>query len=167
MAIEFNKTDKLVLVTSGQVSVTIQELIDEIRDYEDNPVNMEIAQIANATGKQALGGGVSVGITLELINDWRIAFSGWQGPSEQAISIVGGNLVATNSFNNIPVAPDDSPNTYMFIAQSTSASIAGVLPTEIASAVWDAPTATYTSGLTFGEKVGQKLLTFIKFMGAK
>ena len=64
-----------------------------IRDYEDNGQNMEVAQIANATGKQALGGGVLVGITLELINDWRIAFSGWTGPTTQSVSVGGGNLV--------------------------------------------------------------------------
>jgi hypothetical protein len=167
MAIEFNKHQKLIVVTSGQTTVTIQELINEIRDYEDNGENMELAQIANATGKQDLGGGTSVGITLELINNWRIAFSGWQGPDEKPVFVTGGNTVATNVFNNNPIAASGSPFTYATVQQSTSPSIAGVTAAEIASAVWDANTATHTSGTTFGEKVGQKLLTFIKFMGAK
>ena len=167
MAIQFNKSDKLIVVTSGQITVTIQELIDEVRDVEDNVVNMELDQIANATGKQDLGGGTAVGITFELINNWRIAFSGWQGPDEKPVFVTGGNLVATNDFNNNPIAASGSPNTYVTVQQSTSPSIAGVTAAEIAAAVWDANTTTYTSGTTFGEKVGQKLLTFIKFMGAK
>ena len=167
MAIEFSKPDKLIVVTSGQTTVTIQALINAVRDYEDDAANMEIAQIANAAGKQDLGGGTAVGITFELINNWRIAFSGWQGPDEEPVFVTGGNLVATNIYNNNPIAASGSPNTYVTVQQSTSPSIAGVTAAEIASAVWDANTATYTSGTTFGEKVGQKLLTFIKFMGAK
>lgn len=167
MAIAFNKSNKLIVITSGQTSETIQNLIDNIRDYEDNDVNMDLLQIANASGKQDLGGGAQVGITLELINNWRIAFSGWQGPSDQPVSIAGGNLVATNIYNNNPISPDDSPFTNVTIQQSTSPSIVGVTAEEIATAVWDANTAAHTSGTTFGEKVGDKLLTFLKFMGAK
>lgn len=167
MAIQFNKLDKLIVITSGQITITIQELIDTVRDFEDNVENMEVAQIANATGKQDLGGGTAVGITFELINDWRIAFSGWQGPTDKSVFVTGGNTVATNQFDNNPIAPDDSPFTQVTIQQSTSPSIIGVTAGEIATAVWDANTATHTSGTTFGEMVGKKLLTFIKFMGAK
>ncbi len=118
MAIEFAKATKIINVTSGQTTVFIQDLIDGIRDYEDNVENMELARIANASGKQNLGGGALVGITLELINDWRIAFSGWNGPVAQAVSVAGGNLVATNIFDNVPVSPADSPIIIMLLPKS-------------------------------------------------
>lgn len=121
MAIEFAKATKVINVTAPQTSVFIQDLIDAIRDYEDNIVNMELLQIANATGKQDLGGGVLVGITLELINDWRIAFSGWFGPSTQGVSVGGGNLVATNQFSNNPILP--TPFTQVAVQSSSSATI--------------------------------------------
>ena len=46
----------------------------------------------------------------------------------------------------------------------------GVTPTDIddiADAVWDETTADHVSAGSFGEKVGNKLLTFVKWMGLK
>jgi hypothetical protein len=168
MGIQFNKPDRLIVVTSGQISVTVQTLINEIRNYEDNPENMELDTIANATGKQDLGGGAQVGITLQLVNDWQIAFSGWAGTSpHQSVSIAGGNITAVNSFDNRPIDATSSIDTFITIQQSTSPSIIGTTSAEIASAVWNANTETYTSNTTFGEKVGNKLLTVAKFLGLK
>ena len=121
MAIEFARATKVINVTAPQTSVFLQDLINAIRDYEDNDVNMDLARIANATGKQSLGGGVLVGITMELINDWRIAFSGWTGPDTQSVSVGGGNLVATNQYNNNPILPTEY--TQVSIQSSSSATI--------------------------------------------
>lgn len=167
MAIEFNKANKLICVTSGQTTVTIQDLIDNIRDFEDSVSGIDVAQIANATGKQDLGGGSQVGITLELINDWRLCFSGWV-PSDPAITVfvTGGNLVATNSFNNNPISSSDSPDTYATIQQSTSPSIVGVTSTEIADAVWDVSTSNYQTAGTTGKQQKDNL-TVPKFLGLK
>ena len=169
MAIQFDKTNKIIEITSGQTSVEVQDLINAIRDYEDNDINMELESLANATGKQALGGGTLVGITLELINNWQVAFSGWQGPSAESVFVVGGNFIATNDFLNNPVNGDQSPFTTITIAQSSSATIvlAGVARQDIADAVWDTETSGYQTSGTFGEKVGSKLLTVAKFLGLK
>jgi hypothetical protein len=37
----------------------------------------------------------------------------------------------------------------------------------VAAAVWDAQTSDYEVAGSFGEKVGKKLLTFIKFIATK
>ncbi|MHA2264410.1 MAG: hypothetical protein ACXAEN_18610 [Candidatus Thorarchaeota archaeon] len=166
MSIEFDRTNRLVLITSGQTSVTVQNLVNSVRDYEDNPANMDLQQIVNATGKQVLGGGAQVGITAELINDWRIAFSGWQGPSEEPVFVTGGNTVATNQYGNNPVSADNSPYTSITIQQSTSPSIIGVTADEIAAAVWDATVSGFADTGTMG-KQQSSLLTVGKFLGLK
>lgn len=115
MAITFDKINKLIVITTD-TEVTIQDLIDNIRDYEDE--NLEIASIANAYGKQDLGGGAKVGITLELINNWRIKFEDRDPPDYIVCIIKGGNLVAINDYDNNPIC--SSAYTQIILAQSTS-----------------------------------------------
>jgi len=67
--ITYNKDDRLIEVDIADTEITIQELINSIRDYEDSQFAMDIPKIATATGKQSLGGGILVGITLELLDD--------------------------------------------------------------------------------------------------
>lgn len=121
MATSFNKATKIITVLSPDVTISIQDLHDDIRLYEHLNQNLEVAQIANASGKQDLGGGVKVGITLELINDWRLAFEARAGPDTILCTVTGGNLVATNVYSNNPIYP--TAFTQVTIAQSSSATI--------------------------------------------
>src|SRR3990172_4341438 len=102
-------------------SVTIQELVNAIRDYEDELSFLDYGHIANAFGKQDLGGGAQVGITMVLINDWRIQFESPGAPPTITVYVRGGNLVAINSFNNNPIKPSDYVT--VIIAQSSSPTI--------------------------------------------
>ena len=124
MNIIFDQENKLIIIKSPQTSVTVQTLINTIRDFEDNPEAMDNASLANAYGKQDLGSGMKVGITLELINNWRIKFEDRNGPDYILCSVSGGNLVAVNDYNNNPIKP--SAFTQVTIAQSTSATISEV-----------------------------------------
>ena len=135
MALVFDKNLKVITVEKPQRELTIQDLHDEIRLFEEKNQNLEVAQIVNASGKQDLGGGIQVGITLELINDWRLAF---EARTDQEVEdegfppvveggtvlcfVRGGNLVATNIYNNNPIFA--TQNTQVTIAQSSSATIA-------------------------------------------
>jgi hypothetical protein len=121
MAIEFDRVQKFIEITSPQTEVTIQDLINAVRDYEDEVDNMDLGKIADAFGKQDLGGGVLVGITMVLLNDWRIHFEDRPGPATIQVSITGGNLVATNSFDDNPIAP--STFTQVIISSSSSATL--------------------------------------------
>jgi hypothetical protein len=102
----FDEVNNIITVESPQTEVTCQELIDAIRDYEDGWDGIDIPQIANATGKQALGGGVLVGITIELLN-WRLKFADRGGPTYIICSVSGGNLVAVDADGDSmsPIAP--------------------------------------------------------------
>lgn len=121
MALIFNKTTKVITVEAPQTVLTVQDLHDDIRLFEHLNQNLEEGQIAAASGKQSLGGGVQVGITLELINNWRLSFAARPGPDTILCSVSGGNLVATNDYENNPIAP--TAYTQVNIAQSSSATV--------------------------------------------
>ncbi len=121
--ISFLKYERVILIEDpvDGTFVTCQELINAIRDYEDELSFMDYAHIANAFGKQSLGGGSQVGITLELINNWRIQFESPGSPPTITVYVRGGNLVATNNYNNNPIKPSDYVT--VIIAQSSSPTI--------------------------------------------
>lgn len=114
----FFKYERVIQVDAPQTSATIQDLLNQIRVYEENLNNLDYGHIANAYGKQALGGGTYVGITMELINDWRISFEARTGPDTILCTVSGGNLVAINQYANNPIKP--TAFTQVNIAQSTS-----------------------------------------------
>ena len=115
----FDQINRFIIVSETEIS--IQELINGIRDWEDDWGAMSIPIVANAYGKQDLGGGIKVGITLELINNWRIKFVDRSPPDYILCRVYGGNLVAINDYNNNPICP--SAYTQVVIAQSTSATM--------------------------------------------
>lgn len=122
MAVIFDKTNLLITVEAPATTIAIQDLHDEIRLFEERNQNLEVGQIMNASGKQSLGGGVNVGITLELINDWRLQFEARAGPTTIGCTVTGGNLVATNQYDNNPISA--TAYTQVTIAQASSATIA-------------------------------------------
>jgi len=126
MAIVFDENLKVITVEKPQTTLTIQTLYNEIRLFEEKMPFLFVAQLANGSGKQSLGGGITVGITLELINDWRLSFQARDGTEEGGgvilCTVSGGNLVATSiTYNNNPIKP--TLNTQVVIAQSSSATV--------------------------------------------
>jgi hypothetical protein len=98
MAYQFNFEDQIIDITSPQVEVVVQDLLNLIREAEYSDRGMAYPKIADATGKDSLGGGVSTGITATLMPDWQVRF--WAG--SYVASITGGNLVG--GLNGEPVA---------------------------------------------------------------
>lgn len=89
MAIEFDHVSNLINITSPQDTLTCQELINAIRDEESSATGIWYPQIAGASGKESLGAGVEVGMTVELVAPWQVKF--WAG--DYIAKITGGNLV--------------------------------------------------------------------------
>ena len=118
----FNKVTRIIEIAKPDTEVTIQQLINAIRNWEDELVNMETARIADASGKEDLGGGLAVGITLKLLN-WKLKFEARSGPNWVDCGVTGGNLVAVNG-NNQPMNPIE-PSAYVTvtIAKAVSAAI--------------------------------------------
>lgn len=89
MAFTFDFYNQIIDVLSPQTDITVQELVDSIRGAEYSVIGMAFPKIADATGKDSLGGGVTTGITLTLMPNWQLRF--WSGT--YVANITGGNLV--------------------------------------------------------------------------
>lgn len=70
---------RLVVVPDTDTSISAQELVDELRDWEDRPTSTDDDFIISAAGKEDLGGGQLVGITATLQNA-QIHFQGRTTP---------------------------------------------------------------------------------------
>lgn len=116
----FDKTNQIIQCESPDAEFTIQELFNAVRDYEDDFPNIEVNKIADAYGKQDLGGGVLVGITMVLY-DWKVQFEPRGGPDWELCNIRGGNLVrydtGTEQYGN-PV----NPTAYVTVTLTSSSS---------------------------------------------
>ncbi len=120
MPITFDKVNKWIVITIPDTEVTIQELINAIRDYEDELVNLDIPKIADCSGKEELGGGVYVGLTLKLI-DWKLKFEDRPGPDYVVCNVRGGNLVAYDTTLEEYVNPIQ-PASYVTVTLTSSSS---------------------------------------------
>ena len=148
----FDKVTKTITVELPDTGVTVQQVVNAIREFEDDLVNMDVGQIMAGAGKDDLGGGVYTGITLKLVNDWRLMFADRAGPTYVRCKVSGGNLIATNSYGDDPIK--QSAYTQVLIAQSTSAAlIDNSTPADIADAVWDEPVSGHGSSGTFAEEL--------------
>lgn len=65
---------RLILVDAPKTEMTMQELVDDTRSWEHIPGNLSYEKIIDASGKEPLGGGVLVGITVKL-NDAVVGFA--------------------------------------------------------------------------------------------
>lgn len=68
LVVDFNLSPRIITVESPTTDITIQTIINEIRDIEDELKNLSFPKLLSAAGKEELGGGVTVGITATLQN---------------------------------------------------------------------------------------------------
>ena len=102
--LNFDFYNSIITIPAPDVSLDMQYLIDQIRDTEDELTPGEAyPKIADASGKESLGGGIYTAITVRLLDNWRVMFEARGGPGTVQCSISGGNLVGGPGGN--PVAP--------------------------------------------------------------
>lgn len=90
MALSFNHGTKRIIVGSPQNTLDVQDLVNAIREEEESERGVSHDKICDASGKDLLDTGVSVGITLRLLSTWQIEW--WAG--NYTAKIGGGNLIA-------------------------------------------------------------------------
>lgn len=89
MSLSFNYSTKRISVPEAEAQpLLVQALINEIREEEASERGIVEPQIADATGKAALGGAVATGITVALRDAWVLEF---EAGAYQA-TVTGGNL---------------------------------------------------------------------------
>lgn len=119
MPITFNHATQRIGITAPTTSLTMQELIDAIRIEEYTALGIAFPKIANASGKDQLGGSVQVGITISLLENWQLE----PYPGNYTLVIGGGNLVQATT--NDPIA-FVAGGPQVELTQSVSASIVSV-----------------------------------------
>ncbi len=96
ITINWETSPRLITVAAPSVQITIQDLVDTLRDAEDElNIGMQYSHIVNATGKQPLGNNVFVGITAEL-QDAQLEFAPRVGATYEIMTVIGGNLTAVD-----------------------------------------------------------------------
>jgi len=88
MSLAYDFSNDLIEITA-QTEITIQEVVDATRTAEATEQGIANDRILGASGKENLGGAVSVGVTAELLGNWQIHFE----PGNYIAKIGGGNLV--------------------------------------------------------------------------
>lgn len=126
LPLNFDFYNSIIEVPAPDTTLDMQYLINQIRDVEDElSPGMAFNKIADASGKDDLGGGIYTAITVRLLDNWRIRFEARPGPDTVQCFIVGGNLVGGPGGN--PIAP----SAYTQVIQQSSAS--GVIATPTTS----------------------------------
>ena len=121
ITIDWNVSPRIITIDAPSTEVSMQDLYDTLRDRE--PIQMDEPGIVSGAGKEELGGGVLVGLTITLLNAL-LAFEGRPGPAFELCNVSGGNLVALDSNGNSVSSPI-SPTSYVqvILANSSSATL--------------------------------------------
>ena len=117
--VNWNVSPRIILIKAPSTEITMQDLVDTARYLEALFNNMDDPHLVDASGKENLGGGVLVGITVKL-NNARIKFEDRTGPSWVRCDITGGNLVAVD-VNDISIDAVES-SSYVTVTRTSSAS---------------------------------------------
>ena len=79
--VSWEDSPRIIQVLAPSTELTIQDLVDTCRFLENRVINMDDPALISAAGKEALGGGVTVGITATLQNA-QVQFAARSVPAE-------------------------------------------------------------------------------------
>jgi hypothetical protein len=124
LMVDWESSPRIIYILAPTTDITVQNLSNQIKDFEDEPASLSFPKLILTFGKQALGGGAFVGITAVLQNA-KIAFEARTGGGDDIqCTVTSGNLVALDE-NGTPINPVyPTEGTQVVIQQSTSPSIA-------------------------------------------
>lgn len=97
--VDFTVSPRIITIAQPSVAIVIQDLYDTlayIQAIQFNGIYKALILHTQSTGKQPLGVGESLAITLSL-NDCKVGFQARSGPTFTECNISGGNLVAADS----------------------------------------------------------------------
>lgn len=116
----FIKETKIIEVGIADAEVSVQQIYNACRDFEDENHNMEMYKLVDGSGKEELGSGVKVGITVKLI-DWKLKFADRPPPDFVVCDVSGGNLVCYDTVQAKFVNPIE-PAAYVTVTKTSSSS---------------------------------------------
>ncbi len=178
MTLSFDKVNRVITILEPDTEITIQNLLNSIRQWEDELSSMDMPRIASCAGKEPLGGGVKVGLTLTLLDNWRLAFAPREGPNYTQCQVNGGNIVGSHingsiyptAFTQIVVTASSSATlqeqgaiefgsfnggvTYMEASPYSGTKFPVGTPQEPVNNTYDAKTIAIERGFTTGFIIG-------------
>lgn len=109
ITIDWSVSPRIIEVAAPSTALTIQDLYDTLRSLGAGVDAIDEPEIIDGSGKETLGVGVLVGLTIKLLNA-RVKFEDRSGPDWIVCSIGGGNLVAVDEAGE-PMGPVE-PSAY-------------------------------------------------------
>lgn len=122
ITIDWEVSPRIITVDASLNELNLQDLLDTLRNAEAQPANMDDIYIIDGSGKEPLGGGVYVALTVQL-NNAKVAFETRPGPSWEQCTITGGNLVAVDTSLNEMSPIEPTMYTQVVMASSSSATL--------------------------------------------
>lgn len=133
------------VATSDSLTITVQEIYDQFRDYEDELAVLDLPQMITGSGQDPLPGGDITITNVTLLDGWRIAFPAGAGPAYDEAVVSGGNLLARvgdiESATQSPFAP--TPFVSPSAAAATSGALASPATLESINAIMRNKTVTF------------------------
>lgn len=118
--IDWTASPRIIIVDAPAVEVTMQDLLDTLRDEESSVANISYPPIVAASGKEPLGGGTLVGLTVSLQNAV-FGFEARPGPDWVVCNLSGGNLVSFDTDGVTTINPT-YPTAFVSRDRTSSAS---------------------------------------------
>ena len=122
LSINWEADPRIITVQAPSVEIMMQDLLDTLRSEESDPANVDNDAIVDAAGKEDLGGGVRVGLTVTLLNA-KVAFEARSGPAYTQCNVSGGNLVAKDTGGSTISPIEPTAFTQVVLANSSSATL--------------------------------------------
>jgi len=119
LTFDYISSPRIITVDSPSTELTMQDLYDTIMVEDAKLVHGDDKGLVLGSGKENLGGGTKVGITLTLQNA-KVAFEARPGADWVLCSLIGGNLVAVDDLGADMDARQ--PTAFVTIDRTSSAS---------------------------------------------
>ena len=139
---------RIIEVPIPSVALDLQDLYDTLRTYGETLTVMDDDEIVDAGGKEPLGGGVSNGLTVKLLNA-KVKFE--NRTSDVVCNISGGNLVAVDVNGNYMEPTEFSDHVTLVRTSSSSATIIANDKVAIADEIFSRQSNTLTEAGTLGK----------------
>ena len=118
-SIDWEVSPRIITVAAPAIECSMQDILDTLRNEEAKTSNMDDLSIVSASGKEPLGAGTYVGLTVALQNA-TIGFEARSGPEWTICDLNGGNLVAFNTDGDAISSID--PTAFVSISKTASSS---------------------------------------------
>ncbi len=147
LSVDYSSSPRIITILAPVTSIRLQDLYDQICTLDDTLSALGFDWLADAEGKQDIGDGNAVGITLTL-RDAKLAFEARPGPTWEQCIVNGGNLVAVDALGvTFASAIQGTP----YVNVNTQASSSPTISSLSAAQIWDANVTDFVAAGTMGE----------------